>query len=281
MGNVGRVLGTVLRVNAALLRGEESFPLEAGGVLTGIDGVELGSLIVQLLTANSFMGRLVMRTPFRPEHLRRVLRDLPLGPCHMVEPESMIAQLLEVGDFLLHWEALSLQLWRQMLPSPLTMDRIRIRRTFLTSSRCIMQRLLFSSVSWNHFKLSLRLLTTEKLETTSEKVQMHCNFLFVNAHYFLGPIDSTPQWNALIKVYHLREAFSYKILMKVQRMVAEGHQIASHTWSHQNLTSLDATHFNQQMIYNEMAFNNILGYFPTYMRYVYSYESIINFYADM
>jgi peptidoglycan/xylan/chitin deacetylase (PgdA/CDA1 family) len=64
-------------------------------------------------------------------------------------------------------------------------------------------------------------------------------------------------------------------------MIAEGHQIASHTWSHQNLTSLDATHFNQQMIYNEMAFNNILGYFPTYMRYVYSYEVMINFYADM
>lgn len=131
------------------------------------------------------------------------------------------------------------------------------------------------------FQAFASLANNGKLETTSEKVQMHCNFLFVNAHYFLGPIDSTPQWNALIKVYHLREAFSYKILMKVQRMVAEGHQIASHTWSHQNLTSLDATHFNQQMIYNEMAFNNILGYFPTYMRYVSSYESIINFYADM
>jgi peptidoglycan/xylan/chitin deacetylase (PgdA/CDA1 family) len=44
-----------------------------------------------------------------------------------------------------------------------------------------------------------------------------------------------------------------------QRMIAEGHQIASHSWSHQNLTSLDPTYFNRQVIYNEMAFNNILS----------------------
>ncbi|KUJ20039.1 glycoside hydrolase/deacetylase [Mollisia scopiformis] len=56
----------------------------------------------------------------------------------------------------------------------------------------------------------------------------------------------------------------------IQRMIAEGHQVASHTWSHQNLTSLDATTFQNQMIYNEMAFRNILGYFPTYMRPPYS-----------
>jgi hypothetical protein len=111
-------------------------------VLTGIDGVELESIIVQLLTANSFMDRLVMRTPFRLEHLRRVLRDLRLGPCHMVEPESMIVLLLEVSDLLSNGEALSLQLWRQMLPSPLMMGHIITRRIFSTSSRCIVQRLL-------------------------------------------------------------------------------------------------------------------------------------------
>lgn len=64
-----------------------------------------------------------------------------------------------------------------------------------------------------------------------------------------GPIDSTAQWSSLI-----------------QRMVAEGHQVASHTWSHQNLTSLDPTTFQNQMVYNEMAFRNILGYWPSYMR---------------
>jgi peptidoglycan/xylan/chitin deacetylase (PgdA/CDA1 family) len=68
-----------------------------------------------------------------------------------------------------------------------------------------------------------------------------------------GPIDTTPQWSSVIK-----------------QMIADGHQIASHTWSHQNLSSLDATTSNNYMIYNEMAFRNILGYFPTYMRPPYS-----------
>ncbi|CAG8975250.1 hypothetical protein HYALB_00007950 [Hymenoscyphus albidus] len=52
----------------------------------------------------------------------------------------------------------------------------------------------------------------------------------------------------------------------IKRMKASGHQIASHTWSHQNLNSLSAADFNNQMIYNEMALRNILGVIPTYMR---------------
>ncbi|CAG8971104.1 hypothetical protein HYALB_00010681 [Hymenoscyphus albidus] len=68
-----------------------------------------------------------------------------------------------------------------------------------------------------------------------------------------GAIDTTPQWSDIIK-----------------RMAAEGHQIASHTWSHQNLSSLDPVTFDNQMIHNEMAIRNILGYFPTYMRPPYS-----------
>jgi peptidoglycan/xylan/chitin deacetylase (PgdA/CDA1 family) len=51
-----------------------------------------------------------------------------------------------------------------------------------------------------------------------------------------------------------------------QRMIAEGHQIASHTWSHQDLDTLDTATFHNQIYYNEMAFRNILGYFPTYLR---------------
>lgn len=51
-----------------------------------------------------------------------------------------------------------------------------------------------------------------------------------------------------------------------QRMYAAGHQIASHTWTHQNLNSLSATDFSNQMIYNEMAIRNILGVVPTYFR---------------
>ncbi|KAI0844154.1 carbohydrate-binding module family 18 [Daldinia vernicosa] len=56
----------------------------------------------------------------------------------------------------------------------------------------------------------------------------------------------------------------------IQRMAAEGHQIASHTWSHENFSQLTTTQFKNQIIWNEIAFNDILGYFPTYMRPPYS-----------
>ncbi|KAI0381043.1 carbohydrate-binding module family 18 [Hypomontagnella monticulosa] len=56
----------------------------------------------------------------------------------------------------------------------------------------------------------------------------------------------------------------------IQRMAAEGHQIASHTWSHENFSQLTTTQFKNQMIWNEIALNDILGYFPTYMRPPYS-----------
>ncbi|RDW70073.1 hypothetical protein BP5796_08470 [Coleophoma crateriformis] len=68
-----------------------------------------------------------------------------------------------------------------------------------------------------------------------------------------GPIDTTATWSNIIK-----------------RMASSGHQVASHTWSHQNLTSLDPVTFKNQMVYNEMAFRNILGYWPSYMRPPYS-----------
>ncbi|KAK7751312.1 hypothetical protein SLS62_006718 [Diatrype stigma] len=56
----------------------------------------------------------------------------------------------------------------------------------------------------------------------------------------------------------------------IQRMAAEGHQIASHTWSHENFSAMSDTQARDQMIYNEIALNDILGYIPTYMRPPYS-----------
>ncbi|KAJ2980481.1 hypothetical protein NUW58_g6933 [Xylaria curta] len=56
----------------------------------------------------------------------------------------------------------------------------------------------------------------------------------------------------------------------IQRMAAEGHQIASHTWSHENYSQLTTAQFQTQMYWNEIALNDILGYFPTYMRPPYS-----------
>ncbi len=53
-------------------------------------------------------------------------------------------------------------------------------------------------------------------------------------------------------------------------MAATGHQIASHTWSHQHLTALNEAQFRNQMYFNEVAIADLLGYFPTYMRPPYS-----------
>jgi hypothetical protein len=56
----------------------------------------------------------------------------------------------------------------------------------------------------------------------------------------------------------------------IKRMHAEGHQIASHTWSHQDLSLINPQQRKDQIYKNEMALRNILGFFPTYMRPPYS-----------
>ncbi|RMZ67062.1 chitin binding [Pyrenophora seminiperda CCB06] len=56
----------------------------------------------------------------------------------------------------------------------------------------------------------------------------------------------------------------------IRRMDAEGHQVASHTWSHQDLSAITKKQRYDQMVKNEMAISNILGKFPTYMRPPYS-----------
>lgn len=45
-----------------------------------------------------------------------------------------------------------------------------------------------------------------------------------------------------------------------------GHQLASHTWTHRNLNEVSKGVRETEMIYNEMAFRNLLGVIPTYMR---------------
>lgn len=53
----------------------------------------------------------------------------------------------------------------------------------------------------------------------------------------------------------------------IRRMFSSGHQIASHTWSHQKLTEISETQFRRQIIFNEIAIADLLdGRFPTYMR---------------
>ena len=56
----------------------------------------------------------------------------------------------------------------------------------------------------------------------------------------------------------------------IRRMVAEGHQVGSHTWGHPDLATITAEQRREQMIMNEIALVDILGYFPTYMRPPYT-----------
>jgi len=56
----------------------------------------------------------------------------------------------------------------------------------------------------------------------------------------------------------------------IERMQLSGHQIASHTWSHENLTKITPSQRREQMEKNEGALRNIIGSFPTYMRPPYS-----------
>lgn len=52
----------------------------------------------------------------------------------------------------------------------------------------------------------------------------------------------------------------------IRRMHDFGHQIASHTWTHRNLNEVSNYVRETEMIYNEMAFRNLIGVIPTYMR---------------
>lgn len=52
----------------------------------------------------------------------------------------------------------------------------------------------------------------------------------------------------------------------LRRMHADGHHLASHTWTHRSLDKVNRTIQYSEMIYNEMAFRNIFGWIPVYMR---------------
>lgn len=90
---------------------------------------------------------------------------------------------------------------------------------------------------------------------TSDLLDILANYS-VRATFFIvgnngnnGAIDQIPQWTS-----------------DIQRMDDAGHQIASHTYTHPDLTTLTSAARYDQMYQNEQAFVNILGKFPTYMR---------------
>ena len=56
----------------------------------------------------------------------------------------------------------------------------------------------------------------------------------------------------------------------IRRMIADGHQVASHTWSHYSLDQISSDMRKDQMVKNERAIANLIGKYPTYMRPPYS-----------
>ncbi|KAL1607853.1 hypothetical protein SLS60_002791 [Paraconiothyrium brasiliense] len=87
-----------------------------------------------------------------------------------------------------------------------------------------------------------------------EKYNMKATFFITGINNGKGAIDdASTQWPAVIS-----------------KMYAAGHQVASHTWSHQDLSAITQEQRINQMVHNEMAIRNIIQKFPTYMRPPYS-----------
>ncbi|TLS31477.1 hypothetical protein PpBr36_03398 [Pyricularia pennisetigena] len=72
---------------------------------------------------------------------------------------------------------------------------------------------------------------------------------FITANNGQWPLESEP-WGSLVR-----------------RMMTEGHQIAHHSWSHQDMSTLDANARRDEIVRAEEAFVDVLGgRFPTYLR---------------
>lgn len=78
-------------------------------------------------------------------------------------------------------------------------------------------------------------------------------FFVTGANVNKGAIDDTDEFVEVIK-----------------RMDEEGHQIASHTWTHLDLSKISSEDREKQIVYLERALHNIVGKIPTYMRPPYS-----------
>lgn len=56
----------------------------------------------------------------------------------------------------------------------------------------------------------------------------------------------------------------------LRRMLADGHQIASHSWSHENMESVSLEERHRQIVKIEIALADLFGFFPTYYRPPYT-----------
>ncbi|EFQ93624.1 hypothetical protein PTT_08950 [Pyrenophora teres f. teres 0-1] len=92
---------------------------------------------------------------------------------------------------------------------------------------------------------------TEGVMKQFEARGAHATFFITGNNNGKGAIDE--KWAAVVK-----------------KMYDNGHQVASHTWSHEDLSKITKQQVYDQMVHNEMAIRNIIGKYPTYMRPPYS-----------
>jgi peptidoglycan/xylan/chitin deacetylase (PgdA/CDA1 family) len=103
--------------------------------------------------------------------------------------------------------------------------------------------------------LALSLSHSTMVPTPTSQVLDHLANYGFKAAFFVcgdngyGAIDTNSRWIDLIR-----------------RMDAKGHQVASHTWNHPDLSTITVEQRYDEMIETEMGIRNILGKYPIYMR---------------
>ena len=91
--------------------------------------------------------------------------------------------------------------------------------------------------------------STSKLLDILKQANAKATFFIAGNTNGGGAIDQTPEWTA-----------------DIERMVEEGHQVGSHSWSHPDMDEAGHDGREADMLKNERALTNVLGKYPTYMR---------------
>ncbi len=90
---------------------------------------------------------------------------------------------------------------------------------------------------------------TEKLLEILKKHDAKATFFVAGITNGKGEIDHEEKW-----------------VKTIRRMVMEGHQVGSHTWSHADIENMTSPTRRSEIAKNERAMVNILNKYPTYMR---------------
>ncbi|KAK9600343.1 hypothetical protein V6000_007107 [Aspergillus fumigatus] len=165
-----------------------------------------------------------------------------------------------VCDVVLVWELAQMANAVQLL-AIVVLPRLIVALQTVSSTSVIAtlmkpQRALPSKIYLDHMSVPYHMARTYTADLLDllDRYDAKATFFISGINNSKGPIDHPDlPWASLI-----------------QRMQRTKHQIASHTWSHQDLSKVTPEQRRQQILKNEAAFRNVLGKIPTYMRPPYS-----------